>query len=1381
MLLGVFLALAITLSVIVLLNYGSTGAPALAEHTLTEPAAFTEADRTVNLGDSLSFLFPATSGGASVNPVVPLSSCARSGSPNILVSPLSTAEFLTDVVRWEWTPDDSMAGRTCNFSIFLSAPGELNTQARTVAFQIIVNPADIAVPAFDPAASIDNQLYLTTGIPSAIPDLTLPIATGGDGTLAYSIRPLLPAGLTLTGRILSGTLAASTAQASTAYTYRVSDTDSNPDDTDTDTLTFTIEILNIGFVPMFSSTANIPAQVYAVGTEDIGDVTLPQGYGSDPLAYSIMPTLPNGLTLTGRILTGTPTATQAAITYTYTVTDSDSNTDTIDFTITIRGNTATLAGTLTEANLDGAEVTVTLAATEYIANGLTVSHFTLTEDLPGDLTLTDVIRNTNNRATLTLSYTGEDITADGMLSVTVLASAHSGTDDLISDPVLITPNPPILITLTAEGSTVTTEGNTIGFSVNLPTGMTVGEELMVAWTADCSGGEGIISADDFQSAVCPSGTVAISANMGSSDSVSITLLDDSVTETDETLTVRLSSVQPSIVNNTGFSLSDTLEYSIADGDSTLSIFTTADSALPEGNPSDPNALIMFFVSLPDGVTAGQPISVGWELECDETSADDFVDVTCGATTGTVAIQAGGTSAAISFTINPDSDVEGRETFRVRLLPLAGFTIAIANSVATGTILDDDIAILNIDGPMSVDEGSTAFFTLSLDPDRRSLPSDDVELLWFIEGCSDNMGTDGINSFDFADGADGVCPDGTFAVSTLTAAAAGITVSISTFQDSLIEGAETFQLGIVDPSTIPILELSRSTTTINDSQEGTPVMLDVVKGQTIAVMETDDSFQFRISFADGLTADEDVTVDWAVTCGNDPPGITADDFDFPDPNNLGNFLCPSGEAIIPAMTSGVLTTIEIFNDTIVERDEAFTLSLLGVRATNTGIVLPNTTQAIYTLIDNDSAEVSLSAPQTSISEDAAAASAMFRLSLSEVDEDVTVDWAVICNNVPGITAADFTGFGGSCPTGSTTILSSSFGEGTDTNIVIGIENDDLIEGNETFTLNLTGLAMGTNNDISIASASSTATFTINDDDGGLLSVDVSGPSTVSEAGQVTFTVTLAADSSADMTDEAITVNWAVGCGNSPGITAADFAGSVCPMGSATIDAGATVSMTFTIDTADDTSIEGEESFTLTLTDPSIDVLRLGAPSTFRITDSDSGAISLTTVTGKILEGETATFRVELGGSVTADEEIGVPWSVTCGAAGSVITGDDFANPPECASGIVTISADQSSATFTVPTYDDANVEGVENFAVTLSSSLSTNIGGLVTVSDTAAVVVINDNDAALLVFRNPVPSPVDEDGTVAFPLIFDPFLPSAVTLVWRIEISLTAVPKPEPPV
>ena len=65
---------------------------------------------------------------------------------------------------------------------------------------------DDLMPTFANGASIDDETYLEN---SPIDDLTLPAATGGNGTLTYSLTKqdgsALPTGLILTGRVLSGT------------------------------------------------------------------------------------------------------------------------------------------------------------------------------------------------------------------------------------------------------------------------------------------------------------------------------------------------------------------------------------------------------------------------------------------------------------------------------------------------------------------------------------------------------------------------------------------------------------------------------------------------------------------------------------------------------------------------------------------------------------------------------------------------------------------------------------------------------------------------------------------------------------------------------------------------------------------------------------------------------------------------------------------------------------------------------------------------------------------------------------------------------------------------------------------------------------------------
>lgn len=97
-------------------------------------------------------------------------------------------------------------------------------------------PPDSA-PSFR-AESAANQTY-TTG--TAIDHLTLPEATGGDGTLAYSLAPDVP-GLTFVpvARLLIGT---PTAAGTYAMTYRVIDADANTSANDAATLAFTITVV----------------------------------------------------------------------------------------------------------------------------------------------------------------------------------------------------------------------------------------------------------------------------------------------------------------------------------------------------------------------------------------------------------------------------------------------------------------------------------------------------------------------------------------------------------------------------------------------------------------------------------------------------------------------------------------------------------------------------------------------------------------------------------------------------------------------------------------------------------------------------------------------------------------------------------------------------------------------------------------------------------------------------------------------------------------------------------------------------------------------------------------------------------------------------------
>ena len=169
---------------------------------------------------------------------------------------------------------------------------------------------------------------------SAITPLVLPPATRGDLPLTYSLTPALPAGLSFDAstRTISGTPTAMSSRRT--YTYTAEDNDG-----DTDTLTFRIEV-EADLVPTFGN-ASVAAQAWTKNVA-ITDLTIPAATsGNAPLTYSISPALPTGLTLSGRVISGTPTVASATRQYTVTVMDSDDDTDTLSFNGTVTNRVPT--------------------------------------------------------------------------------------------------------------------------------------------------------------------------------------------------------------------------------------------------------------------------------------------------------------------------------------------------------------------------------------------------------------------------------------------------------------------------------------------------------------------------------------------------------------------------------------------------------------------------------------------------------------------------------------------------------------------------------------------------------------------------------------------------------------------------------------------------------------------------------------------------------------------------------------------------------------------------------------------------------------------------------------------------------------------------------
>ena len=214
-------------------------------------------------------------------------------------------------------PTEAMAATECIWT----ATDEDGDET-TLTFTIEV-AADL-VPAFTETVGAQNYIQY-----QPIDPLTLPLATGGDGTLTYALTPGPSAGLTfdLATRMLSGM--PTEAMAATECIWTATD-----EDGDTAMLVFTVEV-DADLIPRFTET--VGPQRYRAGRA-IAPLTLPLATGGDaPLTYSLTPTLPAGLVLDAatRIISGTPTTPMNETAYKWMVTDADGDVAELIFTIAI--------------------------------------------------------------------------------------------------------------------------------------------------------------------------------------------------------------------------------------------------------------------------------------------------------------------------------------------------------------------------------------------------------------------------------------------------------------------------------------------------------------------------------------------------------------------------------------------------------------------------------------------------------------------------------------------------------------------------------------------------------------------------------------------------------------------------------------------------------------------------------------------------------------------------------------------------------------------------------------------------------------------------------------------------------------------------------------
>ncbi len=184
-------------------------------------------------------------------------------------------------------------------------------------------------PSFAAGAAIADRTYMLN---AAIEESVLPEATGGDGTLTYTLAPALPAGLGFdpATRLLSGT----PTRVSAAATYTYTATDADATDPDSASLTFSLAVAS---EPSFGANDAIDDMAF---TQDVAiePHVLPAATGGNgALTYALSPAPPAGLTFDAatRTLAGAPTEVSAGIEYAYAVVDGAGNRASLTFVMSV--------------------------------------------------------------------------------------------------------------------------------------------------------------------------------------------------------------------------------------------------------------------------------------------------------------------------------------------------------------------------------------------------------------------------------------------------------------------------------------------------------------------------------------------------------------------------------------------------------------------------------------------------------------------------------------------------------------------------------------------------------------------------------------------------------------------------------------------------------------------------------------------------------------------------------------------------------------------------------------------------------------------------------------------------------------------------------------
>ena len=970
---------------------------------------------------------------------------------------------------------------------------------------------------------------------------------------------------------------------------------------------------------------------------------------------------------------------------------------------------------------------------------------TLTVDI--DITAATTATNVTDFTLSATSFTFDDTTTSDTLTITVIGDPLVEGDEIVDLDVLIdSSTPPALAAQASPGAidnyklTIVDDDESVLSVSSLP-GTTVDETGIVTFEVSLTKPAAV----DITVPVVLGGTASPGLGKDYTDplvtdvvigkgtlssTVVVTLTDDAIVESDETLSLTIS--DPGVTDVTLGTATATT--TITDDDISKVSITAGMASVLESAGTMTFAVVLSLESSTDTVvTFVDAGGVG-----DATSPADFGPLS------SVTFKAGDQVGFLTVPIFDDGLLEGPEDAVIAIDSVTS-TGALAVSkgapgTATTTILDNDMITISVEG-ITIVEGTggttTAVVDVKLDGEIASPVTVDFETA---------DGTATLADLDYTD---------TSGTATLPAGKnTTTTISIDITPDGDVEPDEYFEVGLLVPASDPLITVDTTpakVTILNDDDAILSIVGDIVTetngpGTTAMLTlentgSTSAAFDVILNTLPGSAVAGDDYTPLPVTFTSTLPAVPLSGF-------LVHF--PAGMTSVPFL-------VDITGDTTVEGPESFSVKVVGVfedgstSTVATGVSL-TLDEAAVSIIDNDSATVSVAADADEKEDDGTDSKRTVTFTMTKLAEDaVVVSYTTIAGTADG---TDYTHVSDTVtiPAGSLTATA-----------VIDITPDGIVEDDEEFKVMITGVTPTSG--IVTKGAVDEATLTIENDDSATVDVlDLATPVLEGTSGTYpgpygSTKATVDVELTGDVQDEFKVFLEAVGLtGHATHLDDQDGT-----TGFVTFPAGSKSGAIETFDVfifADDI-VEPEEAFTVDIT--SIDTLGSAADITedtvalttgeVIIEDDDVATISLVAPVGPTPED-----GVVVGASIVLTGNVQEAFTFELDTADGTATflDGDYTPHAGTVAGFAPDAVDGDTAFVFVAATPDPKVESDETLDVTISAISPTagpgTIGAVSILGISTTLTIENDDSTVATIAKTPgtgdgaeIAGPIQDDG------------------------------------